>query len=165
MICVRDEYRKNLFLFKDEEMTINRSSFIDFYKTLYCSKMYNPSEYTFDDVRALTIAKTKDETQQSGFKTNDPRKWLPPETARSYLCDLVQLQVQYLETAGNHSACLPAFLSRPCLQKNSCGEIEYNFGLDARFKTFKDLPDHNLVKKPSSKKASKRQPESMPQRG
>ena len=108
---VREENRQNLFHFDDGKMKISQPHFIDFYKTLYCPKKYNPREYTFEDVRALTIAKNKDETQQSGFKTNDPRKWLPPETALSCLCDLVQLQIQYLETAGHHSACLPAFLS------------------------------------------------------
>ena len=75
----------------------------------------------------------------------------------------MQLQVQYLETAGYHSACLPAFLSTSCLQKNSRGEIEYK--PDAHFKTFEDLPDHNLIKRPTSKKENKRQLESTPQRG
>ena len=162
---VRDEYRKNLFIFKDEKIKISQPCFIDFYKTLYCPKRYNPSNYTFNDVQALTIAKNKDEMQQSGFRTNDPRKWLPPETALSCLCDLVQLQVLYLETAGHHSAFLPAFLGTSCLQKNSSGEIEYNFGPDAHFKTFKDLPDHNLIKRSTSKKEKKRQPKSTPQRG
>ena len=131
---VRDEYRQNLFIFKDEKIKISQPSFIDFYKTLYCPKRYNPSNYTFDDVQALTNAKNKDEMQQSEFKTNGPRKWLLPKTALSCLCDLVLLQVQYLETAGHHSACLPAFLSTSCLQKNSSGEIEYNFGPDVILK-------------------------------
>ena len=84
---VRDEYRQNLFIFKDEKIKISQPSFIDFYKTFYCPKRYNPSNYTFNGVQALTIAKNKnkDEMQQSGFKTNDPRKWLPPETALSCL--------------------------------------------------------------------------------
>ena len=79
------------------------------------------------------------------------------------LYELMQLKVQYLETAGNHAACLPSFLSTSCLQKNSCGEIEYNFGPDAHFATINDLPDQTLVKKP--KKVSKRQLDSTPQRG
>ena len=164
-LFVKEQYRQNVFLFQDGKMRISQPCFIDFYKTLYCPKKYNPSDYTFDDVRAMTIAKTTDETQQSGFKTKDPRQWLPPESALHRLCDLLQLQVQYLETAGYHSACLPTFLSTLCLQKNSCGEIEYNFGPDAQFTNFKDLPDHNLIKRPTSRKNRKRQPDSTPQRG
>ena len=82
---VRDKYRQNLSNFKDGKIKISQPSFIDFYKTLYCPKRYNPSNHTFNDVQALTIAKNKDEMQQSGFKANDPRKWLPPETALSWL--------------------------------------------------------------------------------
>ena len=56
---VRDKYRKNLYIFKDKKIKISQSSFIDFYKTLYCPKRYNPSNYTSNDVQALTIAKKK----------------------------------------------------------------------------------------------------------
>lgn len=149
-------------------MKINQQCFIEFYKKLYCPKRYDSSNYSFEEVRAMTIAKTADEKQQSGFKTKDPRLWLPPESALLRLCDLLQLQVQYLETAGDHSACLPDFLSCSCLQKNSCGEIEYNFGPDAHFTSFKDLPDQTLIKRPATKKDSKdnkRQSDSTPQKG
>ena len=44
---------------RDEKIKISQPSFIDFYKTLYCPKRYNPSNYTSNDVQALTIAKIK----------------------------------------------------------------------------------------------------------
>ena len=162
-LFVKEQYRRNLFLIQSGMMRIDQTWFTDFYKTIYCPKRFTPSDYTFEDVRAMTIGKITNERQQSGFKTRDPRQWLPPMSALHRLYELMQLQVQYLETAGNHAACLPSFLSTSCLQKNSCGEIEYNFGPDAHFATINDLPDQTLVKKP--KKVSKRQSDSTPQRG
>ena len=109
-LFVKEQYRRNLFLIQSGMMRIDQTWFTDFYKTIYCPKRYTPSDYTFEDVRAMTIGKITDERQQSGFKTRDPRQWLPPMSALHRLNELMQLQVQYLETAGNHAACLPSFL-------------------------------------------------------
>ena len=161
---VRGEYRQNSFIFKDEKIKISQPFFIDFNNTLYCLKRYNPSNHTFNDVQVLTIAKTKIKCNKGDSKRTIQENGFPRNSSK-LPCDLVQLQVQYLETAGHHSTCLPAFLSTSCLQKNSSGEIEYNFGPNAHFKTFKDLPDHNLIKRPTSKKENKRKSEYTPQRG
>ena len=52
---VRDEYRKNLFIFKDEKIKISQPCYIDFYKTLYCPKRYNPSNYILTDFKNATL--------------------------------------------------------------------------------------------------------------
>ena len=98
-------------------------------------------------MRALTIG--LHESAQEPRKTNDPRKWLPPETAVEQLGELLQLQVLYLETAGCHHARLPPFATRSCFMKNSSCEIEFSFGPDARFNSLNDLP---VVPKMTTKK-------------
>ena len=164
-LLLTQPYRQNLFFFQSGKITVNQACFVEFYKTLYCPKRCQPSGLTFEEVRAITIAKSTDEKHQSGFKTRDPRKWLPPESALQRLYEMLQLQIQYLETAGDHSACLPAFLNSSCLQRSVCGEIEYNFGPDVHFTSFDDLPDLTSIKKSTSRKDNKRQPDSTPQGG
>ena len=56
---------------------------------------------------------------------------MPPKSALERVAQLVDLQVQYLQTAGNASAALPDFLGCECLHKSSSGEVEYNFGTEA----------------------------------
>ena len=66
---------------------------------------------TYNNVRALTIGKTEDPSRKGGFNTNDPRRWLPPESAIANIAELFQLQIEYMETAGTHNAVLPSFIT------------------------------------------------------
>ena len=105
-LFLKGQYRHSLFHFPDGKMRINQQCFIDFYMTLYCPKRYNPSNYSFEEVRAMTIAKTADERQQSGFRTKYPSLWLPPKSALHQLSDLLQLQVNTWKLPGT---ILPAY--------------------------------------------------------
>ena len=119
---------------------------------------------TFDDVRALTIGKRVDKNSKGGFATNDPRKWLPPKSVIHRLGELVQLQIDYIQTAGIHEAENPSFLQSKTLKQNSSGEIEYDFGPESRFESFEELPCSHQVKSQKARKR-KRHVNSSPQKG
>lgn len=126
-MALKTEYRSHLLSINEGNIILNKDCFVDFFKNLYCPKRLKSYDLSFMDVRAATIGKAVDPTQQSGYKTNDPRRWLPPESAVWQLAELVQLQISYLQTAGYHNAEMPKFLESSCLQKTASGEIEYNF--------------------------------------
>ena len=159
-LALQTEYRANLLNFEDNRLKMNMDVYVDFMKTLYCPKRIRSNTMSFSDVRAATIRKSADPVQQSGYKTADPRRWLPPESAVRNLGELIQLQIAYLETAGHHSAEMPNFLSSSCLKKTQTGEIENYFGPESHFSSVQDLP---LPKKISS--VLKRQQNVTPQKG
>ena len=64
-------------------------------------------------------------------ETTMPEQWLPPENVMRRVANLIQFQIEYLQTLGKHDADMPNFTSKPCLKKTSTGEIEYDFGPDA----------------------------------
>lgn len=153
------QFRQNLFIV-GEHNSINKQLLVQFYKALYGPTKHQGRNMSYDTVRALTIGKTEDESKTGGFRTNDPRRWLPPESAIHKLGELLELQIRYLETAGRHDAHMPNFLDSSCLVKTTSGEIEYNFGPYSQFSALSDLP---VVLK--TQKATKRQLNWTPQRG
>ena len=159
-LALETEYRAQLLYFDEGTLKLNVDCFVDFLKTLYCPKRLRPFNVSFNDVRAATIRKTASQTEQGGYKTADPRRWLPSESAVRRLAEILQLQIAYLQTAGHHDAEMPDFLASSCLQKTSTGEIEYNFGPDSHFSSLQDLP---FPRKISS--VLKRQKNTTPQRG
>ncbi|KAH3856425.1 hypothetical protein DPMN_099013 [Dreissena polymorpha] len=139
-IIQNQHFRASLFLCSDQEITLNEELFVQLYKTLNCPKKYVNTKISYEEVRALTIAKKLDATQKSCVRTADHRKWLPSESAVLRLAQLMNLQIKYLETMGTHNATLPNFLQSPCLRKISAGEIEYDFGPESSFQTLTDRP-------------------------
>ena len=117
-MALEAEYRAQL-LYENGELQLNVDCFVDFLKNLYCPKRLRPYNVTFNDVRAATIRKTVSQTEQGGYKTADPRRWLPPKSAVRKLAEIMQLQITYFQTAGHHDAELPDFLSCSCLQRTS----------------------------------------------
>lgn len=159
-LALRAEYRAQLLHFEDGSLKLNEDCFVDFLKTLYCPKRLRPYNVSFNEVKAATIRKTADQTEPGGYKMADPRRWLPPESAVRKLAGIVQLQIEYLKTAGYHDAEMPDFLADSCIQKTSTGEIEYNFGPESHFSSLQDLP---IPRKVSS--VLKRQQNTTPQHG
>ena len=153
------QFRQNLFNIT-ESISIDKQVLIQLYKALYCPKKFQGHSLSYENVRALTIGKKDDESKKGGFKTNNPRRWLPPESVVDRLGELFQLQIDYYETAGKHDAKMPDFLGSSCLTKTSAGEVEYDFGPEAKFKALTELPDVKRVKK-----TTKRQLNDTPQRG
>ena len=134
-------YRDHLFQFEESCVTVNKDRFVDLYRRMYCPVKFRNTNIPYDEVRTMTIGKRMDPAKKTGYSTADPKKWLPPKSAIGKLCDLVQLQIKYLETAGIHDEPLPNFLESGCLTKSEAGEIEYDFGPDAHFESINDLPD------------------------
>ncbi|CAC5407960.1 unnamed protein product [Mytilus coruscus] len=75
------------------------------------------------------------------WKTNDQidtrllrnaKLWLPPESCLERMAELVNLQIEYLETTGDSMAKLPKFLEKDCLKMTETGEVEFYFGPLAR---------------------------------
>ena len=76
------------------------------------SKMQLSCKLFIEEGRALRTAKTADERQKSVFRTNYPRLSRGFQQNRRHNgCDLLQLQVKYLETAGYHSAFIKQILA------------------------------------------------------
>ena len=139
-LALQTEYRAHLLNFENSSLKMNMDVYVDLMKILYCPKRFGPSTMSFSDVRAATIRKSADPVQQSGYKTADPRRWLPPESDVRNLGELIQLQIAYLETAGYHNAEMPNFLSSSCLKRTQTGEVEYYFGPESHFNSVQDLP-------------------------
>jgi hypothetical protein len=138
-------FRDGLFNVNSDKIQINEDIFYEFVKCLYCPKRFNSRTATFEEVRKSTIVKQncpKDKTVGLTDRIKNPQQWLPPISALKSFAQIIQLQVDYLMTAGNSNAALPDFLAEECLQKTSTGEVEYNFGVESHM-TPSDL--ENLV--------------------
>ena len=79
----------------------------------------------------------------------------------SKVADLINLQIEYLETTGVHEAQLPNFMSSGCLKKTSTGEIEYDLGPDA----FSACPLKAIISSPKKRTSQKRKAVQTPQKG
>ena len=132
--------RNNLFVFGEDKIVLNQAQFAELFRGIYCPKREQKNNLSYQEVRALTIAKIEDKSFKEGYRTNDPRNWLPPETAMQRLGELVQLQIKYMETVGKHDAVNPDFLQYSVLQRNTSNEIVYDFGPESYFKAFEELP-------------------------
>ena len=155
---LKPKYRNTVISFENESISVNKDHFVYCIKDLYCPKRFDPDTLSFEQVRALTIGKNT-AVSVSGHTTKDPKKWLPPESAIHRFADIVQLQIDYLLTAGCHEKELPDFLSKGCLVKRD-GCIEYDFGPEAHFSSTDSLP---VVSQ--SETANKRVNENTPQAG
>lgn len=151
-------FRNNLYKAVEGKCVLNKELFIELIKNLYTPKRLQNSNVSFDDIRAITIGKKEDASQKAGFKTANPKKWLPPQSSIERLAELMQLQISYMETVGSHSSVLPNFVESGVLKRNSCGEVEYDFGPEAHFVSLCDLPN-------IKQKKSKRQLDDTPQHG
>ena len=145
MVMQTPIYRDHLFKFEDGCVKMNKDRFTDLYRRIYCPIKLKNTSISYDEVRTMTIGKKMDPTKKAGYRTADPRKWLPPQSAMERLCDIVQLQIEYLETAGIHDKPLPNFLESGILIKTEDGEVEYFFGPDAHFDSISELPDMSLL--------------------
>ena len=125
----------SLLLYSCDKLVLNTDSFVDFIKELFFSNRMKRQNInmSFDEIRSNTIGKREPSalTFPGSRVTNNPQRWLPPETAIHRLAQLVELQIDYLDTVGRHEATLPNFLDKQCLRKNESGEVEYDFGPEA----------------------------------
>ena len=173
--------KDHLFVFGEDRIVLDQLLFAELFRRIYCPKREQKNNLSYQDVRALTIAKKPNKSSKGGYRTSDLRNWLPPESALQRLGELVQLQIQYMDMVGKHDAVNPDFLQYSVLQRNSSNEIIYNFGPECYFKSYDELPVYvakSQKTKTSKKKASvsvteqktkkrpeKRQLDSTPQKG
>ena len=158
------EFCDSMFKF-EQSMILDSNMYIEFVKQLYCRKrLGDPKLVSFEEVRKDTMVLKKKAAQGDLMlqTTANPRKWLPPQTALSRMAELINLQIQYLDSAGTASAALPDFLAADCLQKSKTGEIEYNFGSDS-FLSNTELS--SLIPRTPVKTGKKRLAEGTPQKG
>lgn len=109
--------RNQLVSYKQNQYYLNSALFTELVKQLYTPKRFRNSRITYEDVRAISIGKVEDSSNISGIKNPDPRKWLPPKSAIEKLSTLIQLKIDYLQTAGTHDAQMPDCLKSGCLGK------------------------------------------------
>ena len=152
----------SLLLYICDHLILNIDSFVEFVKELFVTNRMRKehSNISYNDIRAITIGKRElSAIQFPGSRvTNDPQRWLPPETAVCRLAQLVELQIKYLGSVGRHDATLPNFLEKQCLRKNESGEVEYDFGPEASINV-NDIPSLKTKQKdtPQKGKRKKRQ--------
>ena len=151
-------FRNSLYSVDNGRFSLNKDVYIELVKYVFTPKRKQGSYIPYEEVRAISNAKTKDTSKKSGYKHTDPRKWLPPQSAIARLGDLIQLQIEYLQTAGVHECRMPNFLGCKCLRENTSGEIEYDFGEESHFQSVADLPCVTV-------KTKKRSSEDTPQGG
>ena len=154
----------SLLLHSCDQLVLNEDAFVDFIKELFFSNGMKKKDnnMSFSDIRASTIGKR--ETSASIFPgsrvTNNPQRWLPPETALRRLAQLVELQIEYLDTAGHHNATLPNFLGKQCLKKNESGEVEYDFGPEANVNV-NDIPSLKTKQNSTPQKGQRKKRQKM----
>ncbi|KAK6175974.1 hypothetical protein SNE40_014346 [Patella caerulea] len=118
------------------EITIDRDIYKDIIKTLYCPKYLNPNEFSFDEIRQLSVSIPK----RNGTQTQrNPKSWMPPQSTIDQLSKNINCLLQYYSTAGYHSSYNPNFIEDGCLMKTQYGDIEYDLGPDAKFKELNEI--------------------------
>lgn len=151
-------FRNSLYRVNNGRLALNIDVYIELVKFMFTPKRKQGSYIPYEEERAITIAKTKDKSKKSGYKHTDPRKWLPPQSAVERFADLIQLQIEYLQSASFHDHRMPNFRECKCLKENASGEIEYDFGEESHFQSVDDLPCVTV-------KSQKRSSQDTPQGG
>ena len=134
-----DGFLNELFTFKFNNLNnligaeVNKDSYINFVKTLYCPKTLDSSKLKFEEIRQLSIKDPK----HSEFK--NPVKWIPPRSVLLSFAGLIDCQIDYLFTLGDHAASLPDFIGKGCLHRDTDGNVCYQFGDDVKFDRKEDL--------------------------
>ena len=154
IVMTNSNFLSDLFTFDGTgHATISSVTYLELVKYLYCSKKENPGTLSYDEVRENSMRRKRLSKSGGACANNvnsncsNPQLWMPPASSMSKVADLINLQIEYLETAEVHEAQLPNFMSSGCLKKTSTGEIEYDLGPDA----FSACPLKTIVSSPKKK--------------
>ena len=174
--CVLDQllsserYMNYLLDFNNQGISpsININLYKEFVKELYCTKRKcDGTKLTFKEVRKMTMLKQRSTTSTMPGITNKlshPDRWMPPESALERMAQLLNLQLQYMVTAGQHDAPRPDFISQDCLNKTSTGQVEYDFGGESKL-SVDEISTLTGTDKTPVKQRSKRISAKTPQSG
>lgn len=78
---------------------VNKELYLQTTKTLFCPKTYNEADMSINEVRQLS-------TKTPGKDARHPSTWMPPPEAIDRLITLLNCQLEYLLTLGEHGALL-----------------------------------------------------------
>ncbi|CAC5357204.1 unnamed protein product [Mytilus coruscus] len=161
-----EHFRLNLFQKSEKNIhQLNTTVYKDFIKTLFSS--ISNIQVSFEEVRHNSMfckqRKTTDQIDTS-FLRNAKLLLLPPKSCLERMAELVNLQIEFLETTGDSTAKLPNFLEKDCLKKTETGEVEYHFGPLARENIEHLLGNHTrqMNKTPQKGKRKKKMLTSTP---
>ena len=151
--------REHLLLSNEITTSLNRKAFEDLVKAIYAKKPLTPMS-TYEEIRYSTICPTKQSSTSSKLCVLPPGSWMPPLSAIQRLAELVDIQIQYLLTAGDHTAPLPDIAGCSCIAFDENSTV-YDFGPDVHAQTLDQLmPDFSrsnmsfMAGKPSKRAAS-----------
>jgi hypothetical protein len=139
--------------------SVNEDVYCDLIQDLYTPPSYRGLGLSFDEIRQLSISNPMKKDTESSGSIRHPQTWLPPKSALRKLSKLTNSMVQYLLTAGHHSADLPDFLNNGCLQITDDGSIVYDLGPECRVTSPQQLliiPAEDLKTKIKEAQKSKR---------
>ena len=119
-------------------VSLNRNVFVQLVKAIYVKKPLTEMS-SYEDIRMQTIFPSKGSSSKSQIRVTPPGGWMPPESAILRLGELVDLQIQYLLTSGDHAAPLPNVSECSCLQVQDDNTVSYDFGPDAYIKSLDQL--------------------------
>ena len=83
---------------------INKELYKDLIKEMYCPKYLYPSQFTFDEVRQMSVQLPQ---KSDSNEHRDARNWVPPASAIEKMCELLQCYCDYMLTAGTPNAAAP----------------------------------------------------------
>ena len=169
LVGLRDQFRNSLINVDNGKAELDSQIYLTFVKHLFCPKRLDPETASFEQVRKATIKPVQQNSNlvsAFGFvHTRNPQLWLPPAGVLSRLALLVQLQLDYLCTAGDHAAEAPIFIGT-CLQKNDDGDMEYDFGPESHISNLDELPTELFASATVTlRKSMKRGKNTTPQKG
>ena len=111
IIMTQSDFLQELYTFDEcGHIEINPDSYLKLIKYLYCSKKLDPDNLTYEEVRKSTMTKHKklkgsrlcEEDGNIGTQCSKLQQWMPLTTAMENVAKLLNLQLQYLVTAGIH---------------------------------------------------------------
>ena len=136
-ILSTDKLMENLLQFDfdgDHPVQVNQELYLNLIKALYCPKYLQPEAFTYAEVRQISVQVPCKKKEPTSFR--DPKLWMPPSTAVQQICKLVQFQIDYLLTAGVHSANYPDVTSCFTISNQ---KATYNFGPDVHVTSPTDI--------------------------
>ena len=151
---LREELLDKIVVISHENSKIDEDTFLNLIKTIYCPKSFPANLLSIQEVRQISV-------KNPAMKDfNPPQKWMPPLDALKEVLCIMQWNLMYLLTAGDHSAVLPPM-------PNCTLFCKYSEGQDGKWKVERAedllvIPEKDL---PQRHNPGKRQKSGTPQKG
>ncbi|XP_070203435.1 uncharacterized protein [Littorina saxatilis] len=135
---------------------IKEDVYLKLLMSLYCPTQFDLSKLSFEEVRQYSTKRPRQAT------VNNPQQWMPPKEALSLIVNMINWQIAYLFTAGQHSSNLPMMQGPPLFSTTEAS----TWG-SAPIEDLCLIPDHVLARsfEIARRQGTKRTPEDTPQKG